>query len=107
MAGRHEDHGTRTAQVSVMELIDRIAGEGKPFRLAESSERVVATPAAPGDWQTGELPRVTLGDPAPVDGGTGGADVGEDLWGNRGPRPYQGYGTGDRGRRVGQCREIC
>lgn len=37
MAGRHEGHGARTTQVSVVELIDRIAGEGKPFRLAEWS----------------------------------------------------------------------
>jgi hypothetical protein len=109
MSGQHEERGVRANQVSVGELIARITREGMPCRLADWPERVVPESTPPDDWPTGELPClagiVALGrSGGAASGGSiptsgyqeflGNPNVDDDveeLWGNRGPRPFQNF----------------
>lgn len=96
MAGQHEDRGVRAVdQISVWDLISRVADEGNAIRLALWPNRVVPSATSSAEWPTGELPRVNELADAESDSDTDcqpPASQDEDpdeLWGNRGPRPYQ------------------
>lgn len=81
-------------------MIERVAQEGRPVRLNWSA-RIVPDAIDVEEWPTGELLRV------PPDADPNSAEHGcvppamergrsdqpqpDELWGNRGPRPYQDF----------------
>ena len=97
MSGRHDQRSGNRSQVEVSQLIERVAQEGRPVRLRWSARTVSAVYVE--EWPTGELLRI------PHDGETDSAYresaasaversqanqlESDELWGNRGPRPYQ------------------
>jgi hypothetical protein len=105
MTYRHDYQADDPSSVRVGELIDRVGREGLPVRLTNWPQRMVPADLAVGEWPTGELPRITQDDldgddlhacsrrtgiPLPANDFVHDAGESEELWGNRGPRPYQG-----------------
>lgn len=100
MAGRHDQRGSDPEQVEVSQLIARVAQEGRPVRLSWS-DRIVSDSADVEEWPTGELLRVALDEGASSARGRPATSIAtepsappdwfesDELWGNRGPRPYQ------------------
>lgn len=95
MSGRHDQRGGNASQVEVSQLIERVAQEGRPVRLSWSA-RIVPEAVYVEEWPTGELLRLPPGPNRNTERCGSAAPAAQrnqsepdELWGNRGPRPYQ------------------
>lgn len=98
MSGRHDQRDGNAEQIDVSQLIERAAQEGRPVRLSWSA-RIVPEAVYVEEWPTGELLRIACDPDRSAERRRSAAPATErsqpnkpesdELWGNRGPRPYQ------------------